>query len=137
MEFIRRNSDYALRSLVYMAHFPKRKVFYLNTVAQEREVPPVFLHKIFQKLSKAKLVISHRGIGGGFSLAKDPSRITAKEIIEILQGSLAFNRCLVTRDACSRVSICSVRKNLHSLQHKFIKSLGELTLSDLVREEKA
>lgn len=136
MEFIRRNTDYALRCLTYMACFPKGEIFIVGSVAKEREVSPKFLHKIFQRLTRAGILISHRGVKGGFSIAKDPAKITVRKVVEVLQGPIAFNRCLNEKDTCSRVRVCSVRKNLNIIQKMFIRTLDGLTLRGLAREEK-
>lgn len=136
MDIIRSGSDYALRSLVYMARFPKGKVFYLNTIARKRRISHVFLHKIFQKLSSADIVTSHRGIQGGFSIARDPSRITVREVLESIQGDIVLNRCIIKKDACYRTGLCSIRENLIKLQNMLSNALDGLTLEDLAKEEK-
>ena len=134
MELIRRSSDYALRGLIYITSFPMGKILCLSTIAENVNVSPIFLHKVFQKLCKAGLLVSHRGIRGGFSLAKHPSRITAGEIVEILQGPIALNRCLKEKGTCSRSARCSVRKSLQVLQKEFVNSFYKLTLTKLAKE---
>lgn len=135
MEFIRRGTDYALRCLTYMACFPKGEVFIVTSVAKKRKVSPKFLHKIFQKLTRAGILDSQRGAQGGFSIARDPAMITARNIVEIMQGPVAFNRCLNEKDECDRSRICSIRKNLDTVQKRFINALDKLTLKRLAREE--
>ena len=136
MEFIKRNSDYALTSLVYMAGFSKERVFDLRSVAKERNVSVIFLHKIFQKLSKKNIVKSHRGIYGGFSLAMDAEQITAKKIVETIQGPIALNKCLTGRYRCGREKGCVVRRYLARLQKDIAGKLEKLTLKNLALERK-
>jgi Rrf2 family protein len=112
------------------------KILSLSTIAENVNVPPVFLHKVFQKLCKAGLLVSHRGIRGGFSLAKHPSRITAGRVVEILQGPIALNRCIKKKSACSRSARCSIRKSLQVLQKEFVNSFYKLTLTKLAKEVK-
>ena len=119
-----------------MACFPKGKVFYLNLIAERVKVPPVFLHKLFQKLCRSEIVISHRGTRGGFSLAKNPAKITVRKVIEILQGPILLNRCLDKRYRCHREQICSLRKRLSLFQKKTINFFGRMALKDLAKDEK-
>lgn len=135
MEFIRRGTDYALRCLTYMACFPEGEVFIVASVAKKRKVSPKFLHKIFQRLTRAGILASHRGLQGGFSIARDPANITVRNIVEILQGPIAFNRCLNGRDKCDRSRTCSIKKNLDAIQKEFIDALDKLTLKRLAKEE--
>lgn len=130
MEVIRRNSDYALRSLSYMARFPKGRNLTAKAIAAEGDVPVVFLRKTFQKLSKAKIIDSKRGPRGGFYLLKGLADISLKEILEAVQGRVVLSDCLFEDDACSRAKRCRVRKRLSDAQKKFADLLDEYTLKD-------
>lgn len=130
MEFIRRNSDYALRSLAYMAKFPKGRNLTAKAIAAEGDVPVVFLRKTFQKLSKAKIIDSRRGPRGGFYLLKSLADISLKEILEAVQGRVALSDCLFEDDLCSRSKRCRVRKGLFGAQKKLANLLDEYTLND-------
>ena len=136
MEFIKRASDYAIRSLIYMACFSNGKVFDISSIAKKVSVPPVFLHKIFQKLCKANVLTSHKGVRGGFSLRKSSAKITVKEIIGIVQGPLLLNKCFQGDDLCARLAICSFKKRLNVLQKDFTYFFNKLTLKDLAEDEK-
>ena len=54
-----------------------------------------FLVKIARDLIKAKLIVAKEGRGGGYSLAKDPSKVTLKEVVEAIDGQVATASCLV------------------------------------------
>lgn len=136
MELIKRNTDYALRGLIYMAGFPKRKVVSLGSVANHVDVPPVFLRKLFQKLSKAGMLFSRRGMRGGFSLAASPSKITVNEAVEILQGPIVLNRCLGQRNRCDKSKTCAFHLKLDLLQRDIKGFFSRCTLKDLADDEK-
>lgn len=134
MEFIKRNTDYALRALSYMATHPTGTVFRVSEVASAEGIPEGFLRKIFQKLAVADIVSSHRGPHGGFSLAHEPGEITALEIVEAIQGPVAVNRCLLGRDACERWEVCGLRQSWVGIQEKFVSFLNDVTLESLARQ---
>ena len=67
---ITREGDYGIRSVLYLARQPFKKISFVNEISEEYKIPRSFLAKILQKLVKAKIVRSYRGVKGGFSLAK-------------------------------------------------------------------
>src|SRR3989338_3713467 len=102
MEFIRRNSDYALRSLSYMARFPVGERFTIRIIAKEQNVPAPFLKKIFQRLSQGRIIRSQRGPKGGFYLLKKPHQIRLKKTLELIQGRISLSDCLFKDNICKR-----------------------------------
>ncbi|MBI3019276.1 MAG: Rrf2 family transcriptional regulator [Deltaproteobacteria bacterium] len=136
MEFIKRNTDYALWSLSYMAGFPKGKVFGLGVLGQQRRVSSVFLRKIFRKVAKKNIVHSHRGCYGGFSLARKPSEISIRDVIEAVQGHMVLNKCLTGHYRCPKERTCGLRKCLGKIQKELIHQLNQLTLENLAVEQK-
>ncbi|HHY46071.1 MAG TPA: Rrf2 family transcriptional regulator [Firmicutes bacterium] len=136
MEFIKRNSDYALRALVYMAgHGPGDRAFSVSQVAHAEGIPEGFLRKIFQKLAGAGIVKSVRGPRGGFSLAREPEDVTVLEVVEAIQGPLAVNRCLLGRDACERWDVCKLRESWTGIQEGFISFLRDVTIKALAAQQ--
>lgn len=133
MELIKRNTDYALRVLTAMGKAPG-KVFQAADLSRQGDVPLVFLHKILQKLTRGGLLKSSRGrYNGGFSLTPKALTLTLQEVIQVMQGDFALNRCFVSRNGCSRVSSCKIHRELFSLQKDMEEILKRTTLRDLVR----
>jgi len=135
VEIIRRQTDYALRALVYLATRPGL-VVNAGEIAANEDIPLDFLLKILQKFVKTGLVASHRGAQGGFSLAKDPAEITVLEIVENMQGKIAMNRCLLGKDGCPNGPRCPLKKSWIALEEKLVNYLAGITLQDLVQEQR-
>lgn len=133
MEIIKRNTDYAFRALVFLASNPGAVVS-ASEIAAKGDVPFNFLQKILQKLVSKGLVKSHRGVQGGFSLAKDPSQVTLLEVIEAIQGKLAVNRCFFGKDSCPRAHKCRLKSRWLDIENKIIDVIQTYTLEDLVRD---
>ncbi len=91
----------------------------------------IFLRKIFQALAKKNIVHSHRGISGGFSLAKDPAQIPILRIIETIQGPIVFNECLGRDYHCLKEKTCALRKYLAGAQTDLMRKFQHLTLKSL------
>ena len=64
------------------------------------KIPNSFLAKIFQLLAKGGLVQSHRGAGGGFSLAKPATAINLLHILNCVEGDFALQKCVTVDPAC-------------------------------------
>jgi len=55
-------------------------------IAEDTGIPVEYLRKVLQRLTRARLVQSERGRGGGFRLGKPPAKITLLEIVEAIEG---------------------------------------------------
>jgi len=133
LEIIKRNTDYAFRALVFLASNPGAVVS-ASEIAAKGDVPFNFLQKILQKLVSKGLVKSHRGVQGGFSLAKDPSQVTLLEVIEAIQGKLAVNRCFFGKDSCPQAHKCRLKSWWFDIENKIIDVIQTYTLEDLVSD---
>jgi Rrf2 family iron-sulfur cluster assembly transcriptional regulator len=127
-----RGSDYGLRGMLYMARQPLGQVCLVSQVAVAEELPESYLAKIFQDLARSRLLISHRGAKGGFSLVDDPQEINLLQIIEAVEGPIALAPCLDIREGCDRVNLCEIYDALDSAQAQMISVLESTTLADLV-----
>lgn len=132
MELIRRNSDYAFRSLVYMARFPQGKIFKVKSIAKKEDVPIAFLRKILQKLSLNKILDSQRGPQGGYYLLRKPQDISLGEILESVQGRISLSDCIFEKNLCRRRDACRIKPGLSTLQKKLKNLLDGYTLRDFL-----
>ena len=55
------------------------------------------------------MVRATRGANGGFTLAKKPSEINLREVIQIMEGSTGFTECTDDKDICPRSGKCVLR----------------------------
>ena len=133
MEIIKRHTDYAFRSLVYLASLPGQ-VIAAREIADSQDVPVEFLQKIMQRFVKNGIVNSHRGAQGGFSLAKNPAGITVLDIIEVMQGPVVMNRCLLGKDGCPHAPKCPLKNSWIDVEEKLAAYFDGITLKDLVDE---
>jgi len=132
MELIKRNSDYALSSLAYMARFPIGKIFTIKLISKKQDIPQAFLKKIFQKLSLHKIVSSQRGPSGGFYLLLKPRKIPLRKILESVQGRISLSDCLFENNLCGRSRRCKIRIGLSDIQKKLVSLLDRYNLEDFL-----
>ena len=60
----------------------------IATVAERRDIPVQFLEQLFSTLRRAGLLVSQRGVKGGYRLARPPEQITVLEVVQALDGRL-------------------------------------------------
>src|SRR3972149_8511995 len=101
--------EYGLFGAIYLAKQPLNGILTLREISQAQSVPEKFLAKIFQNLTRAGLVRSHRGVHGGFTLAKPPKRISVADILVAIQGDADPIKCVVNRRDCGKKNTCVVR----------------------------
>ena len=137
MDMIRRNTDYALRLMINLAGNYGKGTASSRQLAEKEEVSYQLTCKLMQKLNAAGLVKSQMGPKGGFFLSKNPSEINLAAIVEVTQGPVTVNSCLLNINACSRQLNCPIRKELTELQ-KYIKSFfNNVTLDKFLKSQKS
>ena len=129
-----RESDYGIRSVLYLAGKPFSKVSFVNEISEEYKIPRSFLAKILQKLVKAKIVRSYRGVKGGFSLARQAREINVLEVLEAIDGKLALNLCITDKKKCSFSKQCPSHALWFSVQAKVTDMLKKANFEDLARQ---
>jgi Rrf2 family protein len=102
--------EYGIIGMIHLARQPRGAVVSLSEISKIENIPDKFLAKIFQNLTKSDLVKSHRGVRGGFSLAKTPRKITMGEIIRSVQGEEDPMKCVLKHHVCDKVAACPIRK---------------------------
>ncbi len=132
---VTREGDYGIRSVLYLARQPFKKVSYVNEISEEYKIPRSFLAKILQKLVKGKIVRSYRGVKGGFSLAKPAREITVLDVLEAIEGKLTMNVCLGDKKKCSFSKHCPSHILWVNVQAKVTEALKKANFEELARQK--
>jgi Rrf2 family protein len=139
---LNRRSEYALLGLLYLARQDRTassgKFWDVSDVAQTVGIPEKFLRILFHQLTKAGLLRSQRGSGGGFGLTKSAADTTVREVVEAIQGPIAPFVCVAGDDDpadCNRFGRCELYGLLRQMKLKIVEELDRHTLSDLIGVE--
>ena len=133
MKLLTRDTDYAVRALCCIAE-QKEKVVSVEHIIRCLQLPRPFLRKILQVLQKKKLLVSYKGKGGGFSLARPADKIYLIDIMRIFQGPVTINECTFKKKGCPEIKICLLRKKLDEIEKPVISQLKAITLASLIRK---
>jgi Rrf2 family protein len=88
--------------------------------------------KLLKTLSAGGLLLSHRGLKGGYSLARVPQEISVGQIIAVLEGPIGVTECGGTPGACDREAHCPMLTNWQVISDALRQALENLTLTELI-----
>ena len=125
---------YALRLMVDLAMAGGGQPVSLQDVAHRQQLSDKYLEQIVTPLSRAGLVRSVRGAGGGYLLARDPEEYTVGENLRVLEGNLAPVSCVDQDDTCrcGRTDRCVTVEVWREIQAAVSSVVDRMTLADLV-----
>jgi Rrf2 family protein len=130
---ITRQADYAVRCVLYLTRH-EDAVSMVNDISEVMKIPRSFLAKILQKLVRAKIVKSFRGVKGGFKLARTPTEINLLEVIEAVDGPIQANRCVIDSESCDLNRLCPVHPVWVEIKSDIDKRLRSWDFAKLARQ---
>lgn len=102
-------------------------------LAADTRLPLPMVSKILKLLVRHGLLTSHRGVKGGYALARPAVAITAAEILKALEGPVALTVCIEgSPGECDREHFCTVRGPWQKINREIFTALEGVTLADLV-----
>ncbi len=138
-QFFSQRFGYAVHALAYVARKPAGELTTLSELAiWMRTIWPnvseSYLSNVVQRLARGRLLRSHRGIAGGYSLARAATKISLRDLVELLEG-VDNNRCgLSLEDVCPVQSRCSIQRKLRKLEEGYLQSLERMTIKELSKD---
>lgn len=103
----------------------------LNDVATRQGISVKYLEKIVAMLVKANLVISMRGVNGGYKISRSSDEISVKDILNATGDSIKISTCLDT-EICPKADKCDTISVWNTLNGIINTYLENVTLKDLV-----
>lgn len=126
-----RLADYGV---VLAGHMAARPEMFYNAVdlAAVTQLPAPTVSKVLAALTRAGVLVSHRGARGGYRLARSPKEISAAEIVAALDGPIAMTMCIEHGDgACEVETACPSRRGWLRINAAIRRALEEVSLEDL------
>lgn len=127
---------YALRLMVDLALSVQGQPISLKDVAQRQQLSDKYLEQIVTPLSRAGLVRSVRGAGGGYLLTRRPEEYTVGEILRPLEGDLAPVECATDAQFCERSGQCVTVELWQQIHRAVSEVVDRTTLADLVARQR-
>src|SRR4051812_46166129 len=123
-------AEYTLRIIVFLATAGGRPMT-TRQIAATTRVPEGYLAKILQILSRARLVSSQRGLGGGSVLARPPAEITIYDVIEAVSPLPRIRTCPLGLPSHG-TNLCPVHKKLDDAMATVETTFRNTTIAELL-----
>lgn len=130
---------YGIRAVIYIASQPAGSgKTGIRQISRDLDLPTPFLAKILQQLAKQKILSSSKGPHGGFSLLRDPKKITLLDIVNTIDGDEIFTNCLIHNGTCKHIDqkndLCPVHDDYEDVRLGLLKLFSSNTIYDMVKK---
>lgn len=127
---------YGLKAMFDLALHDGKGPVSLAAIAERQSISIHYLEQLVSPLRKAGLLKSVRGAQGGYLLAKAPSEISIKEILELLEGPLAPASCVVEgEEACDNSDFCVSHMIYDRIYESINQVVANISLQDMLDEQ--
>ncbi len=130
------SAKYAIRAMVCLAaNSSSDRPFSAAGVAASENIPPFYLAKVLQDLSRAGLLKSARGRGGGFYLSRPAAEIILVEVVQAVEDLRRLEtECVLGIDDCTDETPCPLHTTWKGFRDAALEALRTITIEGLVNE---
>jgi Rrf2 family protein len=128
---ITKKAEYAIAALADLASRKPEGFESSRDIATRQGIPPKLIAQILALMSKGGILEGARGPLGGVRLIRDPSTISLREVIELVEGPLGITKCLVQRGECRKQGSCPLQGIWAEAQERMVEVLEGRTIQDL------
>ncbi|MEE9403697.1 MAG: Rrf2 family transcriptional regulator [Algisphaera sp.] len=122
--------EYALRAVVWLADHDERPQTTAK-IADGTKMPPSYLSKVLQGLSRNGLVKSQRGLHGGFSLAVDANTLTVLDVVNAIEPMQRILTCPLGLSTHGK-KLCALHQSLDDIMADTEKAFAAQTIGALL-----
>ena len=129
-----KKADYGLIAMKHLANHRQKHACSASEIAEEYGISSMLMAKVLQKLARQALVVAKHGSSGGYQLAKEPSKISALDVINAIDGPVLITSCVTSHGNCDASSKCSVREPLRRVNESVMQVLSTVTIAQMCDE---
>jgi len=127
-------TDYGLVLMTHMAQHQVGVPYTARGLAAETRLPLPTVSKLLKELLQGDLLVSQRGVKGGYRLARKPREVSVGEIITVLEGPVALTECSTDISGlCDLEPCCPIKNNQRIISQAVRGALENVLLSDLAQ----
>ena len=131
---VTRQADYAVRAVLYLAQLEAGQRASAAQVSREQRIPLTFLAKIVAQLATAGVLRTTRGAHGGMWLGRPAESLSLLEVVEVIDGPVALNACVLNPEACDLAGNCPVRAVWCDAQSNLAQRLAQTNFAQLASQ---
>jgi len=124
-------TETAIQCLIYLARKPADTLITPQKISAILGTSSSYTSKILRHLAKAGILLSHRGVTGGFSLNQNPKEITFFDVYSACQSPGPNNYC-DSMSASKITHACGYHQAMYDVSQSFQASLKKWTIADII-----
>ena len=125
---------YGLRAILNIAEAYGQDPVSINVISRAEDISSKYLEQVISPLRRAELVVSQKGVKGGYSLARPPAEITLWDVIAALDNHPQLVDCVGHPEICERAPDCVTHRVWTLLDDRMKQFWRSFTLADLLAE---
>lgn len=130
-----KKADYGLIAVKHLAMHREEHACSANEIAGEYGISITLMAKVLQRLAREGVVAAKHGSTGGYQLVKDPTRVSALDVISAIDGPVLITSCVTSHGNCETTERCSVREPLRKVNESILGVLGTVTIAQLSEDQ--
>ena len=125
--------EYGLIAIRHIASM-QNQISTVKEISEKYGIPNELLAKVMQKLTKGKVIVSHQGSLGGYSLARSAHNISIMDVISVIEGTQpSIAECFATDEhGCSVFDSCTIKNPLGKIQFNLEQVFSSMKVSEIV-----
>ena len=124
-------TDYGIVLMTRLAQLDDQEQTTAPDLSQDIGLPLPTVRKILKVLTIEKLLVSTRGISGGYRLARDPHQITLMDMVTALEGPVAMTDCSSNEPCACKIDNCNLGKNWSLINQLLQNTLESYSLAQM------
>ena len=123
---------YGLRAILRIAEGHGGPPVSISTISDEQGISGKYLEQVISPLRRSGLLVSQKGVKGGYSLSREPDQITLWDVIQALDTHPHLVECVDDPRTCSKTDCCVAHTVWKMLDHRLQDFWKGFTLSHLM-----
>lgn len=104
-----------------------------RAIADKTHISQPMISKILKLLAKHGLLVSTRGVQGGYALSRTPAKIQLLDILHAMGMEVAMTDCCRISGHCDVLAYCGVRGHWHKINQVVLNAINAITLDDMIK----
>lgn len=107
----------------------------IKEIAEACHIPAPYLAKIVNMLARKGLVSTQRGVGGGVTLGREPTKLTLYDLCIALDDPIVQRRCMLGTADCTDERACPAHQFWTGQRARQVAFLQETTVAEIAAFE--
>jgi Rrf2 family protein len=122
----------AVKAVAALAELPEGVYAGSAAIARKIGAPENYLGKLLRQLAVRGVLVSRKGLGGGFRLARRPGAISLYDVVEWIDSPARWSGCVLGRGSCRDEDACRLHRRWAGVRDTYLGFLRATTIADVL-----